>query len=474
MSNPAGKYIPIGVVTSGIILIMLIAGIVFLSRSFGYETSAADSPVFLMVGLLILAGGVMITAWRQLSKTACNKHALVWIIAVGLILRGLMFFSTPILETDFYRYLWDGAVVAGGYSPYKHSPGSILEKDPGAPERLTDLAEESGNVIERVNHPGLKTIYPPVAQLGFAMAYWIKPWSIDALRLVIFLFDAITLILLIKILSSPGRSMAGVIIYWWNPLILKEFYNSAHMDMIVLPFALGAVWLCFKSRHIRSAIALALAMGAKLWPVILGPGILAYLWADPGKPRIKLLWYCIVSGAIVAAMAIPIISGGLGGDSGFRAYSLRWEMNDGIYMLFLWGFKWFIQALSIDGVSAHSITRLFTIGLLGLWVLFLIQRGSPSPEYLWEYCLGVTAFLFLVSPTQFPWYYSWVIPFLAIRPLFSLLLLNALLPVYYLRFYFSAAGDVWLFDNVIVWIQYIPVILLMLWEFTSGRMARQM
>ncbi|TVS21020.1 MAG: hypothetical protein EA424_01035 [Planctomycetaceae bacterium] len=35
-----------------------------------------------------------------------------WVIVVGLGMRALMMPSTPMLETDFYRYLWDGAVLA--------------------------------------------------------------------------------------------------------------------------------------------------------------------------------------------------------------------------------------------------------------------------------------------------------------------------------------------------------------------------
>jgi hypothetical protein len=113
------------------------------------------------------------------------------------------------------------------------------------------------------------------------------------------------------------------------------------------------------------------------------------------------------------------------------------------------------------------------MGLLSLWIIFLIQRGVESPEDLWDYCLALTAFLFLVSPTEFPWYYSWVIPFLAIRPLASLLLLNSLLPIYYLRFHFSEIDNVWLYDNLIVWAQYGPVILVLAWEIISGRLKRQ-
>ncbi|HWQ34981.1 MAG TPA: hypothetical protein VNQ79_19205 [Blastocatellia bacterium] len=48
-------------------------------------------------------------------------------------------------------------------------------------------------------------------------------------------------------------------------------------------------------------------------------------------------------------------------------------------------------------------------------------------------------------------------PLLALRPRWSLLWLTALLPLYYLRFYFSARSRVAVFDHGIVWLEYVPV-----------------
>jgi hypothetical protein len=79
-------------------------------------------------------------------------------------------------------------------------------------------------------------------------------------------------------------------------------------------------------------------------------------------------------------------------------------------------------------------------------------------------CLMAIAALFLLSPTQFPWYYTWMLPLLAVSPRLSLLLLTFLLPLYYLRFYFVSLDNVGLFDNWLVWIEYVPVWILLVGE----------
>ena len=59
------------------------------------------------------------------------------------------------MSDDLYRYLWDGRVQLHGVHPYAHAPED---------QALAGLRDEHW---ERVNHPEVKTIYPPLAQGTF-------------------------------------------------------------------------------------------------------------------------------------------------------------------------------------------------------------------------------------------------------------------------------------------------------------------
>jgi hypothetical protein len=76
--------------------------------------------------------------------------------------------------------------------------------------------------------------------------------------------------------------------------------------------------------------------------------------------------------------------------------------------------------------------------------------------------------LFLLSPTQFPWYYVWLIPFLAWRPNKALILYSALLPIYYLRPVLEHVGRARFFDEVLVWVEHGPVILLLVYQWAQS------
>ena len=422
-----------------------------------------------LVGIALLAGSVYLLASQGLRSTSPRKGLLAWIIAIGLILRLSMLFSTPILEDDFYRYQWDGGVLANGYNPYAYSPQEIMAAEDGSgavPFSLLKLAEESGPVIARVNHPQLRTIYPPVAQTFFALAHLLSPWSLFTWRLVLLCIDSATLFLLIVLLRRLNLPLLGCVVYWWNPLLVKEVFNSGHMDVLVLPFVLGALLLATRGSLFRAVLTLALATGVKIWPIALLPLLLRPSFRNPRVSIPALLLF----GLLVGLMSLPILTAGLDPYSGFSAYGEYWEMNDALFMLLLWSTRLFSGITGILAGQERIVTRLLVLAVFAAWTTRITLREGPFDLVdLCERSLLIIAALFLLSPTQFPWYYLWFLPFLTIHPRTSLLLLTALLPLYYLRFHFKAINSVEAFDLGIVWIEYVPVWLLLIWEWYESR-----
>jgi len=456
---------------AGLILIGLHLILFWLSPRFFYGGEPLQRPILLYVSIQVTCGAVFLLAVSHLKNAVHGKGLMIWVVAVGVGLRMCMMGSTPILEDDYYRYLWDGAVTAKGVNPYSYAPNQILEGERSAgevPPVLFELADDSGMVVSRINHPHLRTIYPPVAQAAFALAHWLHPWSIFAWRMVLLLFDVSTFILIILILRVLGLPSLYAVIYWWNPVLIKETFNSGHMDVIALPFVLGAVLLTIRKKHFSAIVALALAMVAKMWPVVLLPLVLRPLWDRPKR----LLPALLLFGLLVGLIFVPVYRGGLQSDSGFVAYGQRWEINDALFMLFMWGAKPLAMVTKTLSGQEKLIARAIVAMLLIFWIGWLARHRVEHHLNFCEKCLFAVAGVFLLSPAQFPWYYIWMLPLLALRPRLSLLLWTALLPIYYLRFYFHARGTVHIFDNGIVWLEHAPVWCLLIWEWYRDNRRR--
>jgi hypothetical protein len=420
---------------------------------FLFEIALAKSPILPFVASQIIAGLVFFSLFRLIPSITPRRAALLLMLLTGLAMRVLLFGTIPILEVDFYRYLWDGAVVAQGHNPYLFAPDSIMQ---GSQVELQGLAQQAGIVFERINYSALKTIYPPLAQLMFAVASWFDAWNLDTWRLLLLACEIVSFCLLLALLRELKRSQLWAALYWWNPLVIKEVFNSAHMDALLVPLILGAILLIIRKRQILAGSVLTLAAGIKLWPLLLIPFSLRPLMTNPRKLGIALA----VVGLVTLIVVGPLFYFALGADSGLSEYSQSWQRNSGLFQLVL-AFGTGL-AMPFDSIDAGYLARVLVTVLLGGLAVYLNRSPTINHETLVKHICWLVAALFLLSPAQYPWYTIWLAPLLCLYPQRGLLLLTVLMPIYYLRFYFDARNQTELFDQYIVWLQYLPVYVLLL------------
>lgn len=468
MNYPRKSKIPLRWKIGGGLLIFLFGILTLLAPAFAPEIPLIDRPIITMTVVLLLTGLVFLYLSELTIYTQAGRRLLIWIIAVGALVRVFMFFSTPILEEDYHRYLWDGAVTANGFNPYQFSPEQIREGLSGSaevPSPLLALARESGSAINSINHDYLRSIYPPLTQGAFALAYLLKPWSLSAWRVVLLLFDVITLLLLFYILRYLNLSPVWIGIYWLNPLLVKEIFNSGHMDILIFPFLLAAILFSIREKPFPAVIALAFAVGVKVWPVVLLPIILRPLY--PHYKRLLLAGGLF--GILCLLLFLPVYLAGLDTNSGFNAYSQRWELNDSLFKIYLWISLAISKIIGIHPGHSQLLARVLAVFTLLGWTAYITLQKSEKPRDIFDQVLLIVAGMFLLLPNQFPWYGVWLIPFLAISPRKPLLWLTLLLPLYYLRYYFQGRGQAALFDNWIVWLEFIPLWILILREWRIAR-----
>lgn len=432
------------VLAGGSLLVLLQIAVAFHSTRFRHGTLPAGA-IILFVGLQFTAGLVYLAVIRTLRQGGEAIGRLSSFVILGVLLRGIAWFSQPILEDDYYRYLWDGAATSAGVSPYRYSPADVLDRTESIPERLRLEALSSGSLVTRINHPYLTTIYPPVAQFAFFAAHLFSPFSLHAWKSVLLVADVATLLLIAQLLKSLSLPREWILVYWWNPLLIKETYNTAHLDVLLLPLLLGAILFRIRDRPVPSALLLALAGGVKLWPVLLAPLVLGRYFRRETRNLLAPLLFCPITIGLIAPMMV-----GSREHSGLLNFAGRWENNDALFA----SLAWISRFVSPSG---PQVVRFGVAAAIGAFALALGFRKHDPPRSLIARALAVTASLFLLSPAQFPWYFIWLLPLLAIVRFMPLIALTAALPLYYLRYYFMATGREELFENGIVFVEWVPI-----------------
>ncbi len=198
----------------------------------------------------LAAAGYLLACWAR------THLSLATVLVVAAVLRLLLLPGTPTLSDDYHRYLWDGRVQVAGINPYRYPPNAPeLDGVPYADRSL-------------VNHQGVRTIYPPLAELLFQGLARIGASSLWGLKAV---FGALDLVVagLLALLVGRARRREVLLLYLLHPLVLQETWSSVHLDVGLAVAALAALLFVLRGRDLLAGVALGLGTALKLTPAVL-------------------------------------------------------------------------------------------------------------------------------------------------------------------------------------------------------------
>lgn len=437
-------------------------GLAYFSSYFSYDYAVRDMPVLQLVGGLFLIGLFFVALRFCVGGMASHRGRSIGFIAglfiVGLLARLLLMVSEPVLEDDYQRYLWDGGLVASGLNPYKYSPDDVLNER--APYSHELLADQAYPLLERINHPKLRTIYPIGSQIFFGTAHKISGFSLLGWRSLLLIAEILSFTALFLMVRHFKRDEIWLSLYWWNPLVIKELINSAHMEGVLLPFLLFGVYASFRGKFFIASGALSLAASIKLWPALLLP----LIWRRMLTHKLMLLGAIVLSLIIGLAILWPFATSGLNESSGLVAYGLKWKTNSAFFPAFETYLFWLATFTGYSWLPVPLIARvLIGAGLVGV-VLWLTSRPLKSDNQHLSHLFITTLLIFLFSPAQFPWYFVWIAPFLVFFPLWGLIVLVPFMALYYAGFALMNMDEYSHYRPWLALIVWMPAWALLFWE----------
>ena len=556
------NLLPVRLFLLGLVSAGLYVSITWLSLFFSLDKVVTDRPLLTVLTLFGATFLAYLLAccdvWNSQKidttdqdvpqKQRSAKELLLLIVGFGILFRCIMLISVPIQEIDLYRYIVDGAVGNANVSPFEFAPLELTYTIDSAKSPQTDDGIDTGmfarSTEEQVqlkqlatqiaSQPGLNTCvhrvhyghftspYPPVSQAVFRLATAFVPHNASEqvwvlmMKITLTLFDVLTGFLLIGLLHHCRLPSIISLFYWWCPLLMKEIANSGHLDSIAICLTVGFAWLAVAALWPRgsesdrpssfnltllsvgAAILLGLAVGAKVYPLVLAPvwticllrrrGVIVLL---PVAVFLMVTAVCLwpIFQTTTLASKLNLVTVDKEADealvkarmdtslqpneqiqrrpqAGIEMFSKYWEMNDLMFMVIVENVRpeqpegktapWFLftskawrteLAKSITekyglGTNefAFSFTRMVTLAVyVVLTIVFcvLAWRANSASDMLSLFFLSI-AWFWLLSPTQNPWYWLWALPLLPFvkRPT-PWMLLSGMLFLYYLRFHFQ-------------------------------------
>jgi hypothetical protein len=283
-------------------------------------------------------------------------------------------------------------VQAAGISPYRYNPLNT---------NLVGLRDRQ--VWHFINRKSAVTIYPPAAELAFALLWRIYPDSVRWFQIATASTALLAGGLLLGILRDLERSPGRVLIYLWSPLLIYETAHAAHLDGLILPLLVGAWWARLREHDGLTGALLGVAVAMKLFPALLLPA----LWR-PNHPQGRWRMPLAFSTVIVFSY-LPYLSRSGAGVVGFLPGYIRERFNISPLV------RWLLGALPGAQISdAQRSLLLLTFGILVLMSLYMVLRPVMSGEDALRRCLWPIAIVTLLNPNLFSWYLLWLLPLLAI------------------------------------------------------------
>ncbi|MCP5118329.1 MAG: hypothetical protein GY953_46550, partial [bacterium] len=190
---------------------------------------------------------------------------------------------------------------------------------------LLELRETT--IWTRINHPELKTIYPPAAQLLARVSYLAHSTTgIDPLlawKLLILLVEMSGAAVLAFALYAKKRGPA-FLIYAWSPLAVVEFYGSGHVDGAGVGIGAAALGCILMHRRILSGAFFVTAFLTKL---IVAPVGIAFFAL---RGRLRRAAGALVVGVLLCA---PFAGAGRSALESLNLYQAEWEFNGVIHRI---------------------------------------------------------------------------------------------------------------------------------------------
>jgi hypothetical protein len=233
-------------------------------------------------GLVVLyaAGIVIFSALVLLLRRLHASHSQLSVAIVGgaVLLQLVAITAGPSSSDDVYRYIWDGRVQFAGVDPYAYPPASPalahLRDQALFPPSSHGCAWPIPHGCSLINRPFVRTVYPPVAQLGFAGVHLLSGGGVLPFQVLAALGVLAVTWLLLRWQHRRAAPRWPVALWAWSPLVVLEYGNNAHIDWLAVLLGLAGLAAAGADRPVRAGVLLAAATLTKLYPALLVPAAL--------------------------------------------------------------------------------------------------------------------------------------------------------------------------------------------------------
>ncbi len=333
---------------------------------------------------------------------------IIHLIYLGIALRFVLCFSFPHLSDDIFRFYWDGKLIAHGYNPFSHLPSYFIDNQ-------LFTSEKDIFIFQHLNSPNYFSVYPPVCQIVFFLAYKMSFENIfiAAILMKLFLFACeVGTIFLIKKMSSKQNAL----LYALNPLCIIEICGNLHFEGAMIFFFVAMLYvldIIVKNNSlftkklfiVRCSLLLALSVCSKLLtlmflPILTWELVAQTLVRDDSRTKVRATFKSIIFPIFTIFFIVlffyPLISETFVANfsKSINLYFQKFEFNASFYYI--------LKKITTLHYGFHPIERVS--GFLSMVVLASVAYLTFAKKDLYDKLFWLFFVYLLCQSTVHPWY----------------------------------------------------------------------
>ncbi len=422
------------------------------------------------LGALRFAAAVAI-AFAAFALAVAAARGLTGRAAMALVLAGTMLFSLTLLPInpagshDVYHNVADARTLWRYHSNPLVLPPNAFPDDPFY--RYVPAWQDFPSVYGPVWY-AISALAVPVAGDGL----WANLLG-QKLIIAVFLLGTTALAMLVAGRIRPGAAVSAGVLTGWNPLLLFETAGNAHNDIVMVCFALAALYAVARRWWVAVFPLLALSVASKYVLVLLGPVLLVWMLRRRDVPRAQIALSLLLGALVGAVVYAPFFAG----TDMLAAFQRQSSFNTSSPASLLHAVL--MDRFGMDEIEAlRTVKRVVLPAYLAAYVFLLARMPSgPGLVTLVRTCFWAVFLLLVIATWWFwPWYLVFLVPFGALlpgsRPARIGTVFTAAAMAMYIPYFWLLNGDWLLHHALTAGTAFLPPVLLALAPRLSRRAAQ--
>ena len=383
------------------------AEILFVAALNFFDDWTLERMPVLFVAAAFLSGVAYLAAVSNFTIDISLSKQAVLFWGVAIILRVV---ALPLVPSDeLFRYQWEGKIQRAGFNPYLIAP---------ADSKLDDLRHDFPQAA-KINHPELRAVDPPGAELLFKFLSSITDRPLFY-KIIFAIADLLVAALLLRLIGGENR-YRGAVWYAWNPLVAYTFAGAAHFDSLMILAMVGGILALVRLTIEKKS--------GNNWLLAVFSALLFGIATSLNLAAASLLLLCAVAlrwRAIVLTITalVPMLLSVPFGVPTVRIWDSLGQFTQLSRLNDL--FWWVIEETVWPNPHQRNFHYYPILIVCVMAVSFLFVRNWKR-GMLWA--LGI---VLVLSPILHPWYCVWILPLAAWRNAYAWNVLSVTLFSYYL------------------------------------------